>query len=338
VNLTSDLDCGNFGTLSVVSDPARPSNFYTQFNCQGIWKSTDYGQTWTGPINTGAGGAGAKGAGGIAIAPGAAGQPPILYSAGIRGSGMGFWKSTDGGVSWTNYTVAPGGSRQDFYTPVVDPYNSSHMVMAGHEMNLLVQSVDGGRNWTTVPTAAGMNQNGGTASVFFVNTGNAASTANTWLWQAQANGGTIGTWRTSNGGSSWTQVDKNEHPHGNGQMYQPDTSGVIYVAGIYSGLGWGVLRSTDYGQTWSHVGSSANEAGVWGTPNRVYSMWSWACGHCTVATAAQSAPAPGITGWTTVTTPSSMVIGPAQVAVVFDGSRYVMVSANWLAGIWRYVE
>jgi hypothetical protein len=33
-----------------------------------------------------------------------------------------------------------------------------------------------------------------------------------------------------------------------------------------------------------------------------------------------------------------MLIGPAQAAVVFDGSRYVIVTANWQAGLWRYVE
>ena len=337
VNMGS-MGCGNFGTITVVSDPARPSNLYTHFDCQGIWRSTDYGQTWTGPINTGSGGAGANGAGGIAIARGPAGQPPILYSAGIRGSGNGFWRSTDGGVSWTNHIVGPGGSRQDFYPPVVDPYNGDHILLAGHEMNLLVQSFDGGRNWSSIPMSGGMNQNGGTAYLYFVNTGNASTTATTWLYSAQATGGSIGTWRTSNGGASWQRVDSNEHPHGTAQYYQPDTGGVVYMAGIYSGYGWGVLRSTDYGQTWSHVGSTLNSAVVWGTPNRVYAMYSWACGACTVPTSAQSAPQPGASGWTSMSTPGGMSAGAAQAAVVYDGSRYVVVTANWLAGLWRYVE
>jgi len=117
VNLVNELSCANFGSITMVADPARPSNPFTQFNCQGVWKSVDYGLTWSGPINTGPGGAGASGAGGLAIARGPDGQPPILYSAGIRGTGVGFWKSTDGGVSWINYRVAPGGDRQDFYPP-----------------------------------------------------------------------------------------------------------------------------------------------------------------------------------------------------------------------------
>jgi hypothetical protein len=338
VNLTSDLDCGNYGTITVVADPMRPSNLYAQFNCQGIWKSTDYGRTWSGPINTGAGGQGANGAGGIAIAPGPIGQPPILYSAGIRGTGTGFWRSLDGGVSWTNYFVAPGGSRQDFYPPIVDPYNPNHLILNGHEMNLLVQSFDGGQSWVTVPIATGMNENGGTGALAFVNTGDATTTANTWLWLAQGTGGSVGTWRTTNGGSSWTRVDNNEHPHGTSQFYQPDASGVVYMAGLYSALGWGVLRSSDYGQTWAHVGGSSGEAVVFGTPGNVYAMWSWACGRCTLDPAAETAPAPGASGWGAMTMPSGMAMGPAQAAVVFDGTRYVIITANWWSGLWRYVE
>jgi hypothetical protein len=338
-NVTDSLDCDNKGSITVVSDPLRPSNIYAHFYCQGVWRSTDYGQTWTGPLNTGTGGQGARGAGGIAIAPGPPGQPPILYASGFRGTGMGFWKSVDGGVSWTNSFIAPGGSRQDFYTPIVDPTNPNHVIMNGHEMNLIVRSVDGGQTWTSIPLAPGMNQSGGTGVLTFVKTGTAATTATTWLWSAQAAGGAIGTWRTTNAGASWTKVDNNEHPHGGTQTYyQPDTSGVIYMAGVYSAHGWGVLRSTDYGQTWAHVGGGQSQASIFGSPNRVYSFWSWACGRCTENPNGQSAPAPGITGWAQMPTPAGMTMGPTAGAVVFDGQRYVVITANWLAGLWRYVE
>ena len=338
-NLTSTLDCGNFGTISVVSDPARPSNLYTHFDCQGIWKSTDYGQTWNGPINTGTGGAGANGAGGIAIAPGAPGGPPILYSAAIRGTGMGFWRSLDGGVSWTNYTVAPAGNRQDVYPPQVDPYDGNHLLMAAHELNASYQSIDGGQNWTSVTQASGMNEPGGTATFFFINTGTAASTRNTWLWMAQGTGGVVGTWRTANAGAGWTRVDSNEHPHGDGQIYQPDTNGTVYMAGAYSGLGWGALRSADYGQTWSHVGANGQGAIVFGTPNNVFSAFGWACGiGCNVDPGHELAAQPGMSGWSTPPRPAGMTQGPAQAAVVSSGSQWIILTANWSSGLWRYAE
>ena len=331
--------CGNFGTTTVAVDPAHPSDLYAEFNCQGIWKSTDFGQTWNGPINTGPGGATAGNcAGGITLALGPAGQPPILYETCIRGLGLGFWRSTDGGVSWTNFQVTPTPGRQDYYAPAVDPYDSNHLIMAGHEMDALVQSTDGGTTWTSISLDPGMDENGGTGFITFINTGNAGTTRITWLWMGQQTGGTIGTWRTTNGGTSWTQVDTGEHPHGESQIYQPDNNGVVFMAQVYSALGWGVLRSTDYGQTWNHVGGTGTQGIVYGTPNNVYSDWSWACGGCTVDPGFQFAPLPGTGTWSSIATPAGMAMGPAQVATTFDGSNYILVGANWLSGLWRYVE
>jgi hypothetical protein len=75
--------------------------------------------------------------------------------------------------------------------------------MAGHEMNLLVQSIDGGESWVPVTTEPGMTQKGGTASINFIDTSDKSTTRTTWLWLAQLTGGTIGTWRTPDGGVHW---------------------------------------------------------------------------------------------------------------------------------------
>ncbi len=280
VDLTHTLPCGNFGATTIQADAARPSNIYVEFNCQGIWKSTDYGLTWTGPINTGTDGAAVGDcSGGIAISPDSTASVATLYESCFRGAGTGFWKSLDGGVSWTRYLVAPSGAaRQDYFPPVVDPYDLNHLLMVGHEQDYVVESVDGGQTWTNVSIAAGMKQNTGTGvasgAIVFINTGNAATTRGNWLWMGQQSGGIYGTWRTSNGGTAWTQVDKNEHG-GAPQIYQPDNNGVVFMAGAYSALGQGVLRSSDYGQTWIHVGLDANEAVVFGTSQYVYAMYGY---------------------------------------------------------------
>jgi hypothetical protein len=339
VDLTNDLDCGNYGTETMQADTLRPSDFYTLFMCQGIWKSTDYGQTWTGPINTGNQGSVAGDcAGGITIAPYNEQTPPTVYAACIRGNGLGFWSSTNGGVDWTRYSVAPGGSRQDFYPPVVDPYDADHLLMAGHEMNLLVESFDAGHSWRSVTTDSGMNENGGTAGIFFIDTGDASTTRQTFLWLAQQSD-MFGTWRTADAGTSWTRVDKNEHPHGLSQIYQPDRSGVVYMAGAYSALGWGVLRSADYGKTWAHVGSTGNEAAVFGTSKSIYAMNSGAVGlGSSLEPSFELAPRPGTGTWSMPGTPKEMKIGAAQAAVTSDGTHNIIVTASWGAGLWRYVE
>jgi hypothetical protein len=339
VDLVNRLSCDNYGSITMVADPARPSDLFTQFHCQGVWKSVDYGLTWSGPINTGHGGAGASGAGGLAIARGPDGQPPILYSAGIRGTGVGFWKSTDGGVSWTNYRVAPGGDRQDFYPPVVNPHDPNHLLMTGHQSSLIVQSLDGGQSWSEVPIADGMRHSGGTGFIFFIDTGRAETTTDTWIWTAEATTERkIGTWRTRDRGRTWTRVDSNEHPHGQMQIYQPDNGGIVFMPGYHSDLGAGVLRSTDYGETWTRVGIAMDQAAVFGTAKRVYATYAWACGACLLDPALQSAPKPGISGWARMSTPPEMAIGPAQAATVFDGTNYIILTANWRGGLWRFVE
>jgi|GEM_PF-505597 len=339
VNLSSSLSCGNYGTENVQVDPNQQSNFYAQFHCQGIWKSVDYGRTWTGPINTGTNGATVSDcAGGLRLAPNGAGNPPILYQACIRGAAIGFWRSLDGGVNWTRYNIAPAaGNRQDVYPPNVDPYDSQHLIMAGHEQDLLVESVNGGQTWTSVPVNTGMRTGSGTGAISFIKTGNAASTRGTFLWMAQQSGGVYGTWRTTNGGASWTQVDKNEHPHGFAEAYQPDASGVVYIAGAYGQSGWGVMRSADYGATWTHVGSNTNQRTVFGTPSAVYSSFSYPTGLGTTNEPDfQLTSQPGMSGWTSPATPSAMKQGASQAAVGFDGTKYSVVTANYGAGLWLY--
>ena len=107
---------------------------------------------------------------------------------------------------------------------------------------------------------------------------------------------------------------------------------------LYSKLGAGVLRSTDFGKTWTRVGVEMHQATVFGTPKRVYAMYAWACGGCKLDPALQSAPQPGISGWARMPTPPEMAIGAAQAATVFDGTNYVILTANWRGGIWRFVE
>jgi hypothetical protein len=337
VDLTHPLGCGNYGGAPYVNR-AYPSTLYAHFDCQGIWASTDYGRHWSGPINGGSNSSVTKDcAGGLTGSANSAND--TLFLTCIRGAATGFWRSTDHGVQWTRYTIAPGGARQDFYAPAVDPYDPNHLLIAGHEMNVLAQSIDGGLNWTPISMAAGMLQNGGTAALLFIDTGNASTTRNTWLYVPQGTGGSIGTWRTSTAGSVWNNVDSNEKPHGGFQIYQPDSSGVVFMPGIYSAHGWGVLRSTDFGQTWAHVGPSSAQALVFGTGSRIYTMWGWPIGiGGVVDPSLWIADQPGTGTWTQPGTPAAMSQGPGSAAVTFDGTHYILVTGNHNAGLWRYIE
>src|SRR5262249_8837898 len=152
----------------------------------------------------------------------------------------GFWSSTNGGVDWTTYNVAPampGVSGQQFYPPVVDPYDSNHLLMVLHGYDMMGESTNGGKDRTAIHTEAGMKGPvGATGGVDFVNTGDAATTSSTWLWLA-VEGSNIGTWRTTNSGQSWTKVSTNEHITGAtsiaqpGANAQPAANGEMYMSG-----------------------------------------------------------------------------------------------------------
>lgn len=342
VNL-ADGACGNYGTKTVQADPSHPGELYTIFMCQGVWKSVDFGQTWQGPINTGSAGATLTDcAGGLTVAPVDKSKPPMVYASCIRGNAIGFWASSDGGVNWKTYMVGPampGASGQQFYPPVVDPYDSKHLLMAGHALDLLIESMDGGETWTAVVTDPAMKLNGGTGGINFLNTGDAATTRTTWLWLASTSGGNIGTWRTTDGGKGWTHVNKNEHTNGATQIYQPDTGGVVFMAGDGSAEGAGVLRSADYGKTWAHVGLALGETIVFGTTKALYSMYGWGPGAgMVVDPALETGAQPGTGDWTASMTPKEMSQGPAQAAVIGDGKNNIILVANYNAGLWRYIE
>lgn len=330
VDLTSPLSCNSYGTQSVQSDPAHPSNLYAQFNCQGIWKSTDFGATWSGPVNTGANGTVAGDcAGEIAIAPGSTATVPTIYQSCIRGMALGFWRSVDGGVNWNRYTVTPTPARQDYFGPVVDPYDQNHLLMPAHEFDSIVESFDGGQTWSSVPLNNGMLLGSGSAAIFFINTGNATTTRRTWLYLGDA--GRAGTWRTVDSGATWVQVNDNIR-FGGTQIYQPDNNGVVFMAGTS-----GVLRSVDYGQTWKQVAGNLRSV-VFGTPKNVYAMYGVTVnGTGTSNPAFEVASQPGTGTWVAPGTPAGMN-GVSRVAVVNNGSSSIVVGAMWNSGLWRYVE
>jgi hypothetical protein len=126
---------------------------------------------------------------------------------------------------------------------------------------------------------------------------------------------------------------------GGGEQIVQDGTGPMYVGGQYgmpSGQTLGMYRSVDFGVTWTLVsGGSAN--GALATPTYLYGYNQAPLTAGLVPGIRRSARASG-TVWTSLPTPAGMTNGPRHAAVTFDGTHYVIVGGNWLAGIWRYAE
>jgi hypothetical protein len=320
----------NYGVQDVLADPLRPAELYAFVCYQGVWRSRDYGVTWEHVYE------GEKWGKpwGTAIQPALgrdASKAPVLYVAASNIAGI--LKSVDFGETWSTYET-PKEVQDGHGTPYsvdIDPYDVEHILIAFHESPDVAESTDGGQHWKLIKTPDG---NGGTSFYpFFINTGSAETTRNTWFAVPQevTTGTTV---RTENGGSSFTDLDQFQHHHGSAQVVDLG-AGVIYLAAKNPD---GIHKSTDYGKTWnllSDVSSGVIAAGK----SHLYTSVGLGWGKQTepldptlfVARRDDEA------NWTAMPAPT-MVDGAKRLAVTRDASHEIVVGGNWHAGIWRFKQ
>jgi hypothetical protein len=319
---------GSFGIGNIVTDPARPTDMYVG-GYGSIWKSTDYGLTWTEidsdpkPPSLALGHV-------LAVA---GTTPPTLWVANINGADHVF-KSTDGGSTFTLTGKIPEQpDAASLYSIEVDPGNANHLISGLHEQDKVLESKDGGETWQFV-SGAGFPDGGKSWFPFFIKTADPDETSRTWFAIAQDGASAV---MTDDGGETWVKpkgIEGLQHPHGGSGLFQLDDT--LFVAGIYGPEGTGVYRSTDLGKNWKRVADGSG-AIAWGSSKNVYAMWGWACGGCTDGAQYQTAEQPGDT-WSKGTVPDRLNWGPNSVATSSDGTHAIYVGSMWATGLWRYVE
>ena len=199
---------------SATGVPGRPNEFYMGAVNGGVWKSIDAGRVWT-PIFDAVPMASI---GAIAVAPSApntvyvgSGESTLRDSTGF---GDGMYKSTDAGRSWTHIGLA---DTQHIGKIAVDPRNPNilfvaaigHLYAANTERGLF-RSRDGGRSWTKV---LGKGDDVGAVEVV-IDPSNSqvvyAGLWNTrrppWFTYAPTNGPGGGIYKSTDGGTTWTQL------------------------------------------------------------------------------------------------------------------------------------
>jgi photosystem II stability/assembly factor-like uncharacterized protein len=276
-NLYQDLHWRMIGpfrggrTRAAAGVPSQPNVFYIGQVNGGVWKSDDYGRTWT-PIfdheST-------QSIGAIAVAPS---DPNIIYVASGEGLhrpdlsvGNGIYKSTDAGKTWTHL-----GLRNGLQIPAlaIDPRDPNRVFAAvlGHpygpnEERGLFRSTDGGQTWQKIIYK---NENTGASDVEIDPSNSDVIYASMWEvregpWEDnnEVNGTGGGLFRSTDGGNTW-------HPLSNGlpkdlaQIYvaiAPSNTRRIYATVAIASGPLFFYRSDDAGENWSKITDDPRPSG-----------------------------------------------------------------------------
>lgn len=349
----------NYGAQEVVADLNNPGTFLVQVTYQGVWRSQDYGATWTrlgdgnGPMD--------NGRAALSIAPdGSYILATLLYP--LNGFSNGAWKSLSpnngGGTAdlgaqsnWRRISI-PGVPDDDMGVFHIDPADKTHVIGQPHTVTgSFYESNDSGETWVAhaMPPNSGSNNNCG-ACIAKLNLINSTTLVATYDFGASANSVNINPQLGKKSGSnwSWSVVSaKNEAGastsgqqtfHGSQQVFVDTVNSAIYLGGSE-----GVHRSADGGATWTRLATPQNYSeSIVATPNNIYSASAFAGtdGFQNDFQHAPRASADHGSAWVSGTTPASMTNGWLGAAVAQDtnSSKWVIVAGCWDAGIFIYVE
>jgi len=259
-------------TVAATGIPGQQNVFYMAQVNGGVWKSTDFGETWK-PIFEGEP---TQSVGSIAVAPS---NPEIIYVGSGEGLqrpdlsvGDGIYKSTDAGKTWTHLGLRDG---QQIPRIVVDPHDPNRLFVAvlGHpyganEERGVFRSTDGGKTFQKVLYK---DENTGAMDLAFDPTNSQIIYADLWSarqvpWEGSIEGHRGGLFKSTDGGTTWNPLTKglptNEQGLGRiGIAVAPSDGHRLYAMVDAPRQLGGVFRSDDAGESWQRVN---DEQRVWG--------------------------------------------------------------------------
>ena len=257
-------------TKAITGVPGQPNIFYMAPVNGGVWKTTDFGRTWT-PIfddqPTGS-------VGSLAVAPS---DPNIIYVGSGEGLarpdlsvGDGIYKSTDAGKTWTHLGLRDG---QQIPYILVDPRDANKLFVAvlGHpygpnEERGIYRSTDGGRTFTKVLSK---DENTGGNDLEFDPKNPDIVYATMWEqrqgpWENGAWAGTNGgIFKSTNGGTTWRQLTSGLPAEGIVQAdiaVAPSDGNRIYAT-VANPATVRIYRSDDAGENWTVATTDNRPAG-----------------------------------------------------------------------------
>jgi len=249
-------------TRAAAGVPGQPNLFYVGQVNGGVWKSDDYGRTWTPIFDSQP----TQSIGAIAVAPS---DSNVIYVASGEGLqrpdlsvGNGIYKSTDAGMTWTHLGLRDG---QQIPALAIDPRNPNRLFAAvlGHpygpnEERGVFRSTDGGQNWEKVFY---VDENTGASDIAVDQSNPDVLYAS--LWEARQgpwefgneyHGAHGGIFKSTDGGNTWRKLTKGL-PADVSQAYvaiAPSDSRRLYAT-VATGRDVGIYRSDDSGEAWDRA-------------------------------------------------------------------------------------
>ncbi|HJT70000.1 MAG TPA: hypothetical protein VJ731_07370 [Terriglobales bacterium] len=257
-------------TRAVAGVPSQPNVFYIGVVDGGVWKSTDYGRTWS-PIFDDQP---SQSIGAIAIP---ASDPNVIYVASGEGLqrpdlsvGDGIYKSTDAGKTWIHLGLRDG---QQIPALAVDPRDPNRIFAAvlGHPYGPnpergIFRSIDGGASWKKVlykdENTGGSDVEIDPSNPNVVYAGMWQSRLGPWEDNNAFAGTNGGLFKSTDGGDTWTKLTKGLPddlvqinvaiaPSEPRRLYA--TIATTKPSGYATGQGLGFYRSDDAGESWTHI-------------------------------------------------------------------------------------
>ena len=256
-------------TVAISGVPHQPSVFYMAAVNGGVWKTTDFGNTWN-PIfddqPTGSVGA-------LAVAPS---DPDVIYVGSGEGlqrpdlaTGDGIYKSTDAGKTWTHLGLR---DAQQIAAILVDPKDPNRVFVAavGHPYGPnaergVFRSTDGGRTFQKVLYK---DENTGAADLAFDPSNAQTIYATLWAarvapWEIRSGASFItagsGIFKSTDGGTNWRPLTKGlpgaEDGLGRIGIAVASSQPSRVYASVEANKDGGVYASNDAGESWKLINS-----------------------------------------------------------------------------------